>query len=287
MDIEQIADYQCVVGEGVIWHPTEQRVYWLCIPTGRMFRYDPATGRHEQIYAGEPVGGITIQADGALLLFGARGAVRIWRDGQLTTVIDEIAADRDSRFNDVIADPAGRVFCGTMASERHPGRLYRLDPDGQLTIVLDDIQVPNGLGFTPDRRGLYFTDTMRKVIYRFDYDAATGAVSNQRVFARVPADAAEGLPDGMTVDREGYVWSARWDGGCLVRYAPDGTEVARIAFPARKVASAAFGGEDYGDLYVITAGGDKKETDGAGAGALYRLRPGVTGVPEFTSRIGL
>lgn len=287
MDIEMIADYQCVVGEGVIWHPLERRVYWLCIPTGRIFRYDPAASRHEQVYTGEPVGGMTIQADGALLLFGARGAVRIWRDGRLTTVIDEIAADRDSRFNDVIADPGGRVFCGTMASASHPGRLYRLDPDGRLTVVMDDIQVPNGLGFTPDRRGLYFTDTMRRVIYRFDYDATTGAVSNRRDFVRVPEEAAEGLPDGMTVDCEGYVWSARWDGGCLVRYAPDGAEVARIAFPARKVASAAFGGDDYGDLYVITAGGDKKETDGAGAGALYRVRPGVAGVPEFTSRIGL
>lgn len=287
MDIEMVADYHCVVGEGVIWHPDERRVYWLCIPSGRIFRYDPASDRHQQVYSGEPVGGITIQADGALLLFGARGAVQIWRDGALTTVIDEIAADRDSRFNDVIADPAGRVFCGTMAAESHPGRLYRLDPDGTLTVVLEDIQVPNGLGFTPDRRGLYFTDTMRKVISLFDYDAATGAVANQRTFARVPDDPAEGLPDGMTVDGDGAVWSARWDGGCLVRYAPDGAETARIAFPARKVASAAFGGDDYRDLYVITAGADKRETDGVGAGALYRIRPGVAGVPEFRSRIGL
>jgi D-xylonolactonase len=213
--------------------------------------------------------------------------VRVWRDGALTTVLDEIAADRDSRFNDVIADPAGRVFCGTMAADSHPGRLYRLDPDGRLTVVLDDIQVPNGLGFTPDRRGLYFTDTIRRVINLFDYDEATGEVSNQRVFARVPEAAGEGMPDGMTVDREGYVWSARWDGGCAVRYAPDGAEVARIGFPARKVASAAFGGDDYADLYVITAGGDRKATDGAGAGALYRLRPGAAGAPEFASRIGL
>ncbi len=287
MEPELIADYQCVVGEGVIWHPDERRVYWLDILTGRIFRYDPAGGGHEQIYAGEAVGGITVQADGALLLFGARGAVRIWRDGELTTVVDEIAADRDSRFNDVIADPAGRVFCGTMAVEGHAGRLYRLDPDGRLTVVLDDIEVPNGLGFTPDRRGLYFTDTMRRVIYLFDYDQATGAVTNQREFVRVPDEASEGLPDGMTVDREGYVWSARWDGGCAVRYAPDGSEVGRIPFPARKVASAAFGGEDYGDLYVITAGGDQKATDGPLAGALFRLRPGVQGVPEFRSRVGL
>ena len=154
-------------------------------------------------------------------------------------------------------------------------------------MVLEDIQVPNGLGFTPDRRGLYFTDTMRRVISRFDYDPATGALGNGLPFATVPDAPGEGLPDGMTVDRDGTVWSARWDGGCLVRYAADGNEIGRLALPARKVASAAFGGDDYADLYVITAGGDRKDSDGAGAGALYRLRPGVAGGPEFTSRVGL
>jgi D-xylonolactonase len=287
MPIEQIADYACVTGEGVIWHPQERCVYWVDIPAGRLFRYDPATGQHAQVLEGEAIGGVTVQADGALLLFRARGAVQLWRDGALTTVIDEIPAARGSRFNDVIADPAGRVFCGTMAAGDHSGHLYRLDRDGSLTVVLEDIQVPNGMGFTPDRRGMYFTDTMRRTITHYDYDEATGALTNGNSIVRVPDNESEGLPDGMTVDRDGYLWSARWDGGCAVRYAPDGTEVDRLAFPARKVASLAFGGDDYGDLYVITAGGHLKDTDGAGAGALYRLRPGVVGRPEFYSRIGL
>ena len=288
MEPELIADYACVVGEGPLWHAAERRLYWLDILTGRVFRYDPATGAHEQVYGGEQVGGFTAQADGALLLFGARGAIRVWRDGAIErTIVEEIEADRESRFNDVIADPAGGVFCGTMAGPNGAGRLYRLDTDGTLTTVLEDIQVPNGLGFTPDRRGMYFTDTARRVISLFDYDLATGAVSNQRLFVRVPEAEGEGAPDGMTVDREGYVWSARWGGGCLVRYAPDGTEVARVAFPARKVSSAVFGGEDYADLYVTTAGGDNKAEDGPGAGALFRLRPEVPGVPEFLSRVGL
>lgn len=283
--ISEMADYQCVVGEGVLWHPDERRVYWVDILTGRIFRYDPQSKQHEQIYTGPQVGGLTIQEDGSLILFGERGSICHWRDGRLTTLIDEIAFDRDSRFNDMIADPAGRVFCGTMAGPNHAGRLYRFDPDHSLTVVLEDIHVPNGLGFTPDRRGLYFTDTMRRTIYHFDYDQATGNLTNQRIFAQVPERPEEGLPDGMTVDRDGYVWSARWDGGVVVRYAPDGREVGRLAFPARKVASAAFGGDDYGDLYVITAGGDKKATDGAAAGALFHCRPGAFGSPEFRSRI--
>ncbi len=287
MEPELIADYQCVIGEGPLWHPGERQLYWVDITRGRMFRYDPATGRHEMCYEGEVVGGFTLQADGALLLFMAKGAVKTWREGALTTVVDEIADERASRFNDVIADPAGRVFGGTMTSPEHAGRLYRLDTDGRLTAVVEGVGTPNGMGFTPDRKQMYFTDTRAHTIYLFDYDRATGAISRQRQFVKVPEVEGEGGPDGMTVDAEGHVWSARWGGHCLVRYTPDGVEERRIAFPAKKVSSVTFGGDDYTDIYVTTAGGDHKDTDGAGAGALFRLRLGIRGVAEFPSRVGL
>ncbi|MEQ2009847.1 MAG: SMP-30/gluconolactonase/LRE family protein [Limisphaerales bacterium] len=285
MKPELIADCQCVIGEGPLWHPTEKRVYWTDIPAGKMFRHDPATAQHELFFEGEVVGGFTIQADGGLLLFMARGAVKIWRDGKLTTVIAETPGELGSRFNDVIAGPAGRVFCGTMSCEEHAGSLYRLDTDGRLTKLLGGVACSNGLGFTPDRRHLYHTDSLKREICRFDYDVATGDIANQQLFVRTPE--GEGLPDGMTVDAEGCVWSARWDGGVLVRFAPDGSEERRITFPARKVSSASFGGDGLADLYVTTAGGDQRATEGAGAGALFRLRPGIRGVPEFCSRVGL
>ncbi len=282
---ELIADYACVTGEGPLWHPDEQRVYWVDIPKGRLFRYTPATGEHEQCFESpNAIGGFTIQEDGALLLFMARGAVKFWRDGKLTTVIDEIPDEVTTRFNDVIADPEGRVFCGTMPTQSRLGRLYRLDPDQTLTKLLDDIGVSNGMGFTPDLKHLYYTDSPTRNIYRFDYDRATGAISNQRVFVQTPD--GEGVPDGLTVDADGYVWSARWDGGVLVRYTPDGQEALRIAFPARKVSCVTFGGPDYTDLYVTTAGGDQKAREGKGAGALFRLRLGIQGKPEFRSKIG-
>jgi D-xylonolactonase len=285
MKPELIADYACVTGEGPLWHPGEKRLYWVDIPTGRLFRYTPSDGTHEQVHEGEPIGGFTIQADGALLLFMAKGAVKIWREGALSTVIGEIPDERESRFNDVIADPEGRVFCGTMPTKDRPGRLYRLDPDGTLTKLLDGIGCSNGLGFSPDRKHLYYTDSSKREIYLFDYDRDTGEIANQRVFVRTPE--GEGVPDGMTVDAAGYVWSARWDGGCLVRYAPDGTEDRRIPFPARKISSVTFGGEDTTDIYVTTAGGKNKEIEGPGAGALFRLNLGIPGMPEFPSRIGL
>ena len=285
MQPEPIADYQCVVGEGPLWQPIEKKVYWTDIGTGRMFRYDPATGKHEQFYSGRPVGGYTIQADGSLLLFMDRGTIAIWRDGALTTVVEDIPDERQTRFNDVFADTAGRVFCGTMPTKDRPGRLYRLDTNGKLTLVLEGIGCSNGMGLTPDRKGLYYTDSTAYTIYLFDYDQATGAISNQRIFVRHPE--RDGLPDGMTVDAAGNVWSAHWDGSALICYSPQGKEIERIAFPVRKVSSVVFGGDDYMDMYVTTAGGDQKTTDGELAGALFRLRLGIKGVPEYYSRVGL
>jgi sugar lactone lactonase YvrE len=281
---ELIADYQCNIGENPLWHPLEQRLYWTDIPRGKLFRYDPATGNHEQCYSGPPVGGFTIQADGTLLLFMARGAIAQWRDGHLNYIFEEIPDERESRFNDVIADPLGRVFCGTMPTPTRPGRLYRLDPDGGLQLILEGIGCSNGMGFTLDRRRMYYTDSEARHIYLFDYDEESGALTNQRVWLHTPEGA--GSPDGMTVDAQGYVWSARWDDSALYRYAPDSFEERRIEFPARKVSSVAFGGDDLSDVYVTTALTDgTKAEQGAGAGALFRLRPGIRGLPEFFSRV--
>ena len=284
--LHPLADYACNTGEGPLWHPDEDAVYWTDIPAGRIFRYDCATGEHHPIEIGRPVGGFTIQSDGALLLFLDRGSVATWRQGVLTSVIEEIPDEVETRFNDVIADPAGRVFCGTMPTADRLGRLYRLDTDGTITRVLEGIGCSNGMGFTADRRSMYYTDSGARTIYHFDYDEASGALSRQTPLIR--SEDGGGVPDGMTVDADGFLWSARWDGSCLVRYAPDGNEIGRIGFPVRKVSSAVFGGADCDTLYVTTAGGHIKATDGPAAGTLYALTiPGVHGVPEFRSRVGL
>ena len=284
MEPELIADYKCVTGENPLWHPLEKRLYWVDIPKGRIFRYDPVTGKHEICYEGETVGGFTIQKDGSLLLFRTKGNVVIWKNGKTTTVVKEIPEELENRYNDVIADPAGRVFCGILSEQFKPGRLYRLDTDGSITKILENIGCPNGMGFTLDRKQMYFTDTMpAKTIYLINYDKKTGNITNQRVFVKVPA--TDGGPDGMTVDAEGYVWSASWDGWSLVRYTPQGVEERRIRFPAKQVSSITFGGEDLKDIYVTTAGGNNKTENGPGAGALFRLRLGIRGVPEFYSRV--
>ncbi len=285
LEPEMITNYACVVGEGPLWHPDERQLYWVDIERGRMFRYDPTTDTHEMVYEGTPIGGMTLQADGSLLLFMDRGAVKVWRDGQLASIIDEIPDEREGRFNDVIADRAGRVLCGTMPIGERPGRLYRLDTSGDLTVVLGEVGLPNGMGFTPDRTRMYHTDTAQGRIYLSEYDQQTGMLMDPRVFVQIPEEL--GAPDGMTVDAEGYVWSAIWGGGCLLRFAPDGTETLRIPFPAHNVSSVTFGGDDYTDLYVTTAGGEDTAAHGERAGALFRLRLGIQGVPECRSMIAV
>jgi D-xylonolactonase len=294
MQPEMIADYACQTGEKPVWHPLERRLYWTDIPAGRLYRYDPASGQHEQVYQGRPVGGFTVQADGSLLLFQDRGTVVTWRDGRVErTIIDEVPADRNTRFNDVAADPEGRVFCGTISEKDSAGkilrhaRLYLLQRDGSLTQLLDNVITSNGIGFTPDERSMYYTDTGVRTIWRFDYDRATGSISNQQPFVRVPEDEQEGKPDGLTMDSQGRVWSARWGGGCVVCYSPDGHEQQRIRLPTGQVSCPTFGGPELAELYITTAGGHDKPKHGPLAGALFRV-PGVArGVPEYLSRIGL
>ncbi len=278
---ERVVDAQCEVGEGPLWHPVEHRIYWTDIPRGRMFWYDPAGRHYEQFYQGDVVGGYTIQADGSLLLFMEKGAIRAWKDGMLGTIFEGYPEDRETRFNDVIADPEGRVFCGTMPSEGHPARLYRLDRDGFLDLILDDVGLSNGMGFSLDRKTFYYTDSTARKIYSFDYDAETGHLTNKTVFLQTNPD--DGVPDGLTVDSEGHVWSAYHGGGCIARYTPDGKEVRRIALPTKQVTSLTFGGVDHTDIYVTSAGGGAEEC----AGALFRVDCGIRGVTEFSSRVAL
>jgi D-xylonolactonase len=130
---------------------------------------------------------------------------------------------------------------------------------------------------------MYYTDSARGEIYAFDYDLSSGAIRNQRVLIRVPA--GDGEPDGLAVDAEGFIWSARWNGSAIVRFSPEGREVLRVGLPARKVSCLAFGGADHRDIYISTAGGGQREEEGPGAGALFRVNLGIAGRAEFASRI--
>ena len=274
----------CDTGEGPLWHPDEQCLYWLDIPNGLIFKYDPLSKDLATFEAGAPVGGMTLQQDGSLALFMAEGAVRIWRDGVfIRTVVEEIPAERGNRFNDVIADPEGRVFCGVMSTPERAGRLYLLDPDGTLTVVVEGTGTANGMGFAPGLKQMYFCDSRQRTLSVFDYDRASGAISNRRILLSPEGD--EGKPDGMTVDAEGCLWSARWDGARLVRLDPKGEELLRVDFPVRNVSCLAFGGADLTDIFVTTASAGNPAANGELSGSLFHLNLGIKGCPEFRSAL--
>jgi len=286
--VELVASLGCEIAENPLWHQAAGRLFFIDIPAGAIYSYDPSAGNCAVLGRTRVTGGFTLQHDGSLLLFQDGGIATLALDGTLR----EVASNRcpgNERFNNVIADPEGRVFAGAMGGN---GRLIRFDPDGTVTEMLDGIGGPNGMGFTPDLKGMYFTDSPARKIYYFDYDRQTGNLSNRRIFAEIPAD--EGLPDGMTVDADGYVWSAIWFGGRLKRYAPDGRLDREIYLPAQQISSVTFGGLDLTEIYVTSAasiGADSLRPPACDPGAfrggdLYRLRvPGVRGKFPFLSRL--
>jgi sugar lactone lactonase YvrE len=280
---EVVANFACHTGENPLWNPDERCVYWVDIPAAKLFRFCPPTKETTVYNTGSAIGGFTIHEDGRLLLFMAEGAVRLWRDGEMETVIESLPEERGNRFNDVIADPEGRVFCGVMSTQQRKGRLYRLDPDRTIRVMIENTVTSNGMGFTPDLKQMYFCDSGDCTISVFDYDRDTGDLSNRRIISH--PHAPEGKPDGMTVDAQGFIWSARWDGSRLVKMSPDGQSLEDLMFPVKKVSCVTFGGDDYTDMYVTSAGGQNTEENGKLAGALFRLNIGVKGRPEFRSRL--
>ena len=184
-----LVDHPSRTGEGPLWHEENQTLNWVDIPAGHLFRFDPATGQNELIYrhSGQ-LGGYTFQADGSLVLFGERGEILRLIGDETETIIPDIAAMRESRFNDVIADPEGRVFAGTMPTGDGHAHLYRLDPDGKLTLVFDDLTLGNGMGFSPDLSTFYLTDSNSRQIYQMAYHRKTGELGDREVFLALTDD---------------------------------------------------------------------------------------------------
>ena len=277
-----LINLHCELAENPLWNADEGCLYWEDIPAGKIHRLHLATKRHTQLYSGEKVGGFTFQANGDLLLFRVNDIASLKPDGHVE-VLRKFSDEGVERFNDVIADPAGRVFAGTIGKTPESGGLFRVDLDGTITLLFRGTGCSNGIGFSPDLRAFYWTCSTRRRIYSFAYDRATGNLSDERVIYE--ASAGEGIPDGMTVDCDGHLWSARWDGFAVVHHAPDGKFLERFSFPVAKVSSLCFGGPNLDQFFLTTAGGIAGSD--TADGTIYQWSPGAKGPPEFKSRIGL
>lgn len=284
MTVDLLVDAGCEVAENPLWHPETKQLYWTDVPAGRLYRYDPRTDTHECVFDGEPVGGFTLQQDGGFLLFTSGGRIKAWHEGGPTKLVTTATDETETRFNDVVADPCGRVFCGTMPTEQRLGRLYQLHTDGSLTRLLDGVNVSNGIGFSPDLDRLYYAETRAGRIHSFAYSRETGGIRNRQCF--VDWRDEPGVPDGLAVDAEGHVWVAMWDGGCLVRFTPGGDVENRYELPVARPSSLTFGGQDDRSVFVTTANALDASSDAA-AGGVFRLRSSVGGGPWFRSAVAV
>ncbi len=280
--ITTLINDHCELAENPLWNPADGCLYWTDITGGTVHRFALASKEHTIIYRGVAVGGFTFQENGDLLLFRVHDLALLRPDGRVD-VRRDFADEGMERFNDVIADPEGRVFAGTIGTTPTSGGLYRVDRDGTITLLFRGSGCSNGMGFSPDLAKFYWTCSTRRRIYEFDFDRATGLLGAEHLFDQATDD--EGIPDGMTVDRNGHVWSARWDGFAVVHHAPDGRVLEKFSFPVAQVSSLCFGGPDLDQFFVTTAGGvaGSESPDGS----IYQWTAGIQGPPEFKSHIGL
>lgn len=282
-----VCEARAVLGEGSLWDPDRGVVWWVDIRSATIHAHDVATGRNHRQSVGHRVTAIALCEQGDLVACGDAGFVRMTVGPDLTVHLAEVLARPDepagNRFNDGKVDPAGRFWAGTMDdSEREAsGSLYRLD--GRTVVRMrSGIQVPNGPCFLADGTML-LADTAAGVIHAIDLDGA-GHPREERVFARFAS--SQGYPDGMTLDDEGCVWIAFWDGGCVRRLSPEGDVLREVRVPVRRPTCPVFGGPGLQWLYVSTAS-EEAQTPArphAWSGGMLRLDVGARGRPPHRFR---
>lgn len=281
MQIEVAFEANDILGEGPVWSVSRQALYWVDIERPSLQRFDPASNVHNIWPMPSRIGSFALRQSGGFVVALQTGLA--FFDAE-TGQIDPIAnpeSHLQTRFNDGKCDSNGRFWVGTthMQFQEPIGALYCFNTAHQLHKMRPNVTVSNGLGWSPDNRTMYYTDTPTYTIFAYDFDPETGAISHERVFARHKT----GFPDGLTVDAEGYVWSARWDGWQVIRFAPDGTIDREVAMPVQRPTSCIFGGPALNQLFVTSAKIGLKEAELARqplAGNVFVVDVGVPGLPE-------
>ena len=297
--IEKLASPSAIVGEGPVWNTEENKLYWTDIQGGKLFKYDPETGSNDVILDGVEVGGYRFNEGGGLIL-GTWEGVMLWHsDDDFKWIQSGNFEGKDTaiKINDATSGPDGSFYCGTDASDWQSDILFRVNTDTSIDIIDEGITLCNGMGFSPDETKFYNTDTLAKTIYQWDYNSTTKALSNKKVLVKIN-DESEGITDGMTVDSEGFIWSAIWWGSKVMRFDPDGKLEREIYFPATQTSCPMFGGKDLNELYVSSAGwgsgSSPEEATGIEpkgydfnayrGGDLFRVKLDIQGKPEYRTK---
>jgi sugar lactone lactonase YvrE len=280
--VQCVADVHAVLGEGPVWVAREAALYWLDIKGRKIFRLGD-DGSFAQWPTPMRVGSLAPRRNGAFIAGTDEGiAIVDPAADRFEIVANPEEALPGNRFNDGKVDRRGRFWAGTMDdSERDStGTLYCVGPEFAWSVVDKDYKVTNGPAFSPAGDVMYHNDSARQVTYAFDLDAE-GHASNRRTFLQFgPGD---GYPDGMTVDADGGLWIAFWDGWCVRRYSPDAQWIETVRMPVQRPTSCAFGGRDLDRLYITSASIDLDQNAlkmQPNAGGLFMLTPGVRGLAD-------
>ncbi len=288
--LECVLPWSAQLGESPVWYSGENKLYWVDILKPSVCRFDPETGSNDSCDVGKLVSAVMPANDGRLLLATQDGLE--WLDFASAQLTPFMHPERDvagNRLNDAKIGPGGAVWVGSMRldASQPTGGLYRVTNDGNFTVKETGIAVTNGLGWSPDARTFYFVNTVLGVIYAYDTEPGIGTLSGKRIFATIPE--SEGRPDGLTVDQDGGVWVAIWDGWRVNRYLPDGTLDRVIDLPVPRPTSVTFGGKNLDTLYITSARTRLPAATLAEAplsGGLFTCKPGEKGIPSSEFEVG-
>lgn len=253
-NVECILPWGANLAEGPVWSSRDNRLYWIDILAPAVYRFDPKTGTNDACPLPRLVGAIVERKAGGLAALTIDGLEALdFDERRLTPLVDPEADMPENRFNDGKCDAAGRLWAGTMGLDatRKSGAIYRVDADLSWRRMDGPFTVANGMDWSPDGRMFYFTDSSAGTIFAYDFDAASGTISNRRAFARI--DPADGRPDGLTIDADGCIWSALWDGWAVRRFDPAGKMMSDLRMPVPRPTSVAFGGQDFRTLFITSA----------------------------------